>query len=134
MFLSIFATAVLSLSGIAKAVAVDKSGCQTGPWIPPTKAGVPWENSPDSHYFCEAGHVDGDVLTGIRVWRGDWAVWGLAFKWGDGDFGKIYGDYTSDGTKHRDPDQELKWVATDEVVIKLWNNKGKNGLDAVGWV
>lgn len=51
---------------------------------------------------------------GIRVWRGDWAVWGLQFQWGEGDFGKVYGD-DSDGTKRRDPDQELKWKPADEV-------------------
>jgi hypothetical protein len=38
----------------------------------------------------------------------------MSFRWGNGDFGKIYGDYT-DGKKRRDPDQELKWEPTDEV-------------------
>jgi hypothetical protein len=52
--------------------------------------------------------------TGVRVWRGDWAVWGLQFQWGGGDYGKVYGDDT-DGTKHREHDKELTWNAADEV-------------------
>ncbi|CAI6339098.1 unnamed protein product [Periconia digitata] len=134
MHFSIFATAVLSVAGIAGAVNTDKKSCEGGPWLEPAKAGLPWESSPENHYFCEGGHADGELLTGIRVWRGDWAVWGLQFQWGQGDFGKVYGDTTSDGTNRKDPDQELKWQPTDEVVIKLWDNKGKKGLDGVGWV
>jgi hypothetical protein len=64
MFVPVFATAILSLGSIARAVAVDKKFCEGGPWMSPTKAGMPWESTPEGHYFCEAGHTDGNVLTG----------------------------------------------------------------------
>jgi hypothetical protein len=65
MYISNFATAILSLAGISHAISIDGERCKAGPAIPPTIAGVPWEGTPESHHFCEAGYVDGDVLTGM---------------------------------------------------------------------
>jgi hypothetical protein len=111
------AAAVLSLASIASAANLDKESCtRSNPWAPRTHAGADWGNNPDSHYFCEAGYIDGNVLTGIRVWKGDWGVWGLAFQWGELEWGKVYGTPNGPDKKTpRAPDQELTWSAGEQV-------------------
>jgi hypothetical protein len=64
MYMSVFATAILSLAGIARAVNTEQRSCEGGPWIAPAKAGLPFESTNESHNFCEGGHADGDVMTG----------------------------------------------------------------------
>jgi hypothetical protein len=65
MYLPILATAILSVAGIAGAVDTSRKACQGGPWAPPVKAGLEWGDENDNHYFCEGGHADGNVLTGM---------------------------------------------------------------------
>ena len=153
MYRSFLAAAALSLAGIAYAVNVDGQSClRDNPWAPRTHAGTDWAPAPDSHFFCEAGYTDGNVLTGIRIWRGDWAVWGLSFQWGELEWGKIYGTPNSNDKKTpRAPNKELTWKSSDQVcecptallvpripdscdvqAIRMKHNKGKSGRDAVG--
>jgi hypothetical protein len=110
-------TTVLSVISIASAVNVDKESCtRTNPWAPRTKAGAEWGNNPDSEYFCEAGYIDGNVLTGIRIWGGEWAVWGMSFQWGELEWGKVYGTNNGDDWKTpRAPHKEVTWQNGDQV-------------------
>jgi hypothetical protein len=64
MYISVFATTVLSLAGIARAVNTEPKSCENGPWVAPALAGISFENAPADTHFCEGGHADGDVLTG----------------------------------------------------------------------
>jgi len=54
-------------------------------------------------------------LAGIRVWRGDWAVWGLQFRFGSHDWGRTYGDINDNNGIRRDPDGKHEWSASDDV-------------------
>jgi len=64
MYIPIFITTILALGGITRAINTDRKNCESGPWVSPAFTGVAWAGTPDEAKFCEAGHVDGDFLTG----------------------------------------------------------------------
>jgi hypothetical protein len=66
MRFSIIATAIISLGGVASAgVSEVKENCQKSDlWVAPGSEGLGWDKTDESHLFCEAGWVDGEVLTG----------------------------------------------------------------------
>ncbi|KAF2684117.1 hypothetical protein K458DRAFT_389331 [Lentithecium fluviatile CBS 122367] len=129
MYISFFATAALILTGVARAVDTNRKSCDNGPWVAPTFAGEDWK-APDYQRFCEAGLSDGDVLTGIKIWKADWQIHAVSLRWGSHDYGKVYGNAKDANT----PDAKAEWDASTKVFIRMWNNKPDDGdpIDAVG--
>jgi hypothetical protein len=60
------ATAMVSLCGLVSAdVNTTSQNCgRSDLMVAPGSEGLGWDITDDSHYFCEAGWVDGEVLTG----------------------------------------------------------------------
>ncbi|CAI6234461.1 unnamed protein product [Periconia digitata] len=109
------------------------SSCDEGPFIS-TSAGIPLSDNPSEQIFCSSKWLNGDVITGLRVWWAKFQIKGIQVRYAsitsDGEWGAIHGQTTEDVDDY----DEKTWDSNTAIGMKLYNNKPDDGdpMDAVG--
>ncbi|CAI6341358.1 unnamed protein product [Periconia digitata] len=118
-----FLTKAVLLALATLAIADDR--CTNGPFV---------KHPPQGGEFiprlaCHTKWDNGEVIVGVEAWASKWQMRGIRFKYSQWGWGEVHGSMDADA-RH----EKSEWSASEQVNIKVWNNKPDDGnpVDAVG--